>query len=332
MSINTNNSNTCIILLNWNNAEDTIACLKAIRQLTIKPEAVIVCDNGSTDDSLSKIKDWAVVNYKEVISTLASAPIKQSLSKKKPFPEFLIVKNGANLGYAAGNNSGLRLAMTNHSFEFIWLLNNDTKPTKDALKHLEICAAGNPSAVIFGSTIVNADNSNIVQCAGGYKYYPATTICRPVFKNKTLEFILHQSAPELDYIYGASFFVRANIFRSCGLLNEDYFLYFEEIDFCTKVKRAGHHLKWCQNSIVEHKGGATIANQKTSKALRKSAEYHENISALKFSKNWHPRLLFFILPFRFFGKLTMYSLRLEWHLIGDLLQAYLDFMNPKNML
>ena len=332
MPARVNNHQTCIILLNWNNAEDTITCLKAIQQLTVRPETVMICDNGSTDDSLAKIIAWAETNYatiKEINPALASVPITQNFHEEEPFPELVLIKNGANLGYAAGNNSGIRLALSTHKFEFIWLLNNDTQPSKNALKHLQQCAAKNPNTGVFGSTVVDTENPNTVQCAGGYRYYPATTICRPVFKNKPLEFVLKQPAEKLDYIYGASFFARADIFKKCGLLNEDYFLYFEEIDFCLRVKQQGYKISWCKNSIVAHKGSATIKNNKSTLTASSNGHYNENLSALLFTKNWYPGLLPVAFLFRLIGKLAALVLRKEWQSIPLILKAHRNFICKK---
>ncbi|RLA39127.1 MAG: glycosyltransferase family 2 protein [Gammaproteobacteria bacterium] len=299
-----------------------------MKQLTVKPETVIVCDNGSTDGSLLKISDWAKKNYSapqemDLVST------KRGLNEQEHPPEFVLIKNGANLGYAAGNNNGIRVALSTYRFEFIWLLNNDTQPSKDALKHLKLCAIKHPNTGIFGSTIVNTERPNIVQCAGGYRYYPLTTICRAVLKDQTLGFVLEQPEPKLDYIYGASFFVRSEVFKKCSLLNEDYFLYFEEVDFCLRAKQQGYKISWCKDSIVAHKGGATIKNNKSTLTASSNGHYNENLSALLFTKNWYPGLLPVAFLFRLIGKLAALVQRKEWQSIPMILKAHRDFICHK---
>ena len=95
--------------------------------------------------------------------------------------------------------------------------------------------------------------------------------------------------PCLDYIYGASLFVRAEVFTRCGLLNEDYFLFYEEIDFCTRAKRAGFGISWCRDSIVFHKGSQTVGRVDSGDRGKIAfANYHENLSTLIFSKKFYP--------------------------------------------
>ncbi len=167
----------CVIILNWNGWRDTVECLNSF--LLSKPaiKTIIVCDNGSSDRSREKILAWARKRYQSpsILVLEQDARIHQRPSN---YP-FIQIQNKTNLGFAAGNNIGVRLALSKGCFDFIWLLNNDTTIHERAVKTLLTYANDHPDTGIFGSTVVLADRVKTVQCAGGCRYNPLTTIFRP---------------------------------------------------------------------------------------------------------------------------------------------------------
>jgi GT2 family glycosyltransferase len=235
------------------------------------------------------------------------------------------MQNTTNLGYAAGNNTGIRLALSKGHFDFIWILNNDTTAHERSVETLLVCAKDHPGTGIFGSSVVLADKT--LQCAAGYRYNPLTTIYRPALGGEKLDKVLQGNhSPRLDYIYGASMFVRTGVFKKIGLLSEEYFLFYEELDFCRRAKRAGLGMGWCRDSIVYHKNSSTIGRPgSTEKGKIVLANYHENLSTLIFTKKFYPVWLPFAMLFRFFGKLAFIIKRRDWHLVRPLLWAYRDF-------
>jgi Predicted glycosyltransferases len=114
----------CAIILNWNGWRDTVECLGSL--LLSKPaiKTIIVCDNGSSDGSREKIFAWARKRYQSpsILILKQDTPVNQRPSN---YP-FIYIQNKTNLGFAAGNNIGIRLALSEEGFDFIWLLNNDT--------------------------------------------------------------------------------------------------------------------------------------------------------------------------------------------------------------
>ncbi|MEA3487106.1 MAG: glycosyltransferase family 2 protein [Thermodesulfobacteriota bacterium] len=318
-------SEVCAIILNWNRWRDTVECLDSL--LLSKPaiKTIIVCDNGSSDGSREKILAWARKRYQSP-SILALEQDARIHQRPSDYP-FIYIQNKTNLGFAAGNNIGIRLALSEECFDFIWLLNNDTTIHERAVKTLLTYAKDHPGTGIFGSTVVFAARVETVQCAGGCRYNPLTTIFRPALGGENLDKVLAgNNSPRLDYIYGASMFVRAEVFERIGLLNEEYFLFYEELDFCQRCKRAGFEIGWCLDSIVYHKNSKTIGQPgSTEKGKVALANYHENLSTLIYTRRFHPRLLPFAGTFRFFGKLAFIAKRKDWYLIRPLLRAYYDF-------
>ncbi|NQV00364.1 MAG: glycosyltransferase family 2 protein [Parcubacteria group bacterium] len=313
----------CVIILNWNGWRDTVTCLDSLFCSHTVPEAIVVCDNGSTDGSPEHILSW-VADQKNIISAHKKEPKELDVEQKKV--SFILIRNEKNLGYAAGNNVGIKYAVSEKRFQHIWLLNNDTKVQKDSLEKLLKCSE-ETSAGIIGATIVYDEQPNVVQCAGGCLYNPFVSKIRPIFCGQPLKDVIHTSGqPKIDYIYGASFFVRSIVFHECGLLNENFFLFYEEIDFCRRAKYAGHGLYWCKESIVRHKGSQSIGVfGKSTREKIVIANYHENLSTLIFTKTHHKKLLPCVLVCRFLGKLLIISLRKQWFLAVPLIKAYKEF-------
>ena len=319
----------CTIILNWNNWRHTTECLDSLVAATICPDTIIVCDNGSIDESLDRICDWIKERGKRVFQIADDKSIAFDFNGYKS--SFVLIKNTINLGYSGGNNQGISYALAAQQFDFIWILNNDTLVAQDCLEKLVLCAKESEAGII-GSTIVYSSNPEKVQCAGGCRYSPITSIFHHVMGGKPLARVLEiQSQPEIDYIYGASLFIRTEVFEKCGLLNEEFFLFYEEMDFCRRARASGYRLFWCQESIVQHKVSQSVGSPECDDKEKKiKANYHENLSTLLYTKLHHKNILFFVMVFRFFGKLAKIAVRREWYLAKPLISAYQDFMDKRS--
>ncbi len=318
----------CVIILNWNGWADTLECLDSLTEVTSEPASIVVVDNGSTDQSIERILSWAEERFGHVPVLEYDDP---DFKKANIFSSFLLIRNPANFGFSGGNNPAIAWALRQEDFEFVWLLNNDTTVGPNTLDAL-ICCAQQTGADVIGSTVVYENRQEVVQCAGGCFYNPLTTIFRPYLPEKSIEEVFHTTnPPDLDYIYGASLFVRTEVFDRCGLLNEDYFLFYEEIDLCRRAKGEGYSLHWCRESVVRHKGGQSVGRHGAAKGKKNEfSNYHENLSTLLFTRRFYPWLLPLTMLFRFFGKLAVIGRRGEWFLIRPLLAAYLDFCIGRN--
>lgn len=319
----------CAIVLNWNGWHHTLECLESLIGAIPCPDVVVVCDNGSTDDSVEKILQWAISKGEKPLQVAGDKNIFSQSTDT--LANFVLITNSSNLGYSGGNNRGIRYALAQQQFDFVWVLNNDTIIVEDSLKELLSCARQS-KAGIFGSTIVYSSNSEKVQCAGGCLYNPLTTIFRSVMGGMQLSNVLQiYDQPEIDYIYGASLFIRTEVFEKCGLLNEKFFLFYEEMDFCRRALSAGYSLFWCKESIVQHRVSQSVGSVELDNKEKKiKANYHENLSTLLYTKLHHKNILFFAMVFRFFGKLAKIAVRREWYLVKPLISAYQDFIGKRS--
>lgn len=318
-----------VVILNFNGWKYTLECLSSLMNLETRPQHIVVCDNGSSDGSLDRIHDWGRINYSDAVVKVTAGTNHELITiyQTNGAPPFILIDNAANLGFSAGNNRGIRYILQHTGSDFVWLLNNDTVVHQKALCALLDFSDANPAMGVIGSTVVYAHDKARVQCAGGCRYHPATTIFRYAFGGSDINRLIHFGPRvHLDYIYGASMFIRADAFRRIGLLNEEHFLFYEEADFCRRVIRVGYQIGWCPKSIIYHKAGATVCAASAEDRIKLSiANYHENLSTLIFTGNFFSYLMPIAALSRFVGKLLAILWSRRLFLLKPLLYAYRDY-------
>lgn len=242
-------SNTAIIILNWNGWEDTLKCIQSIGELK-EDEYIFIVDNGSTDNSYTYLKKAFQQNYSEqYIAVQDKDVLVTDFSKDK---KYYLIKNDKNVGFGAGNNVVLKkLKELNADFEYSWLLNNDLKMEKNALKELKQTIALNPNVSCVGSLILNLPDNGKIQCCGA-KYYKFIGISKLVYKNKEYTDASFENV-SFDYINGASLMLRIQAVEEVGFFDERFFLYSEEFDLQLRLKKKGYKLEINPNSVVYHK-------------------------------------------------------------------------------
>lgn len=218
-----------IVILNWNGKADTLECLASAIQLDYQNHELVVVDNGSTDDSVTEIS--------------------------KQYPDITLLQTGANLGYAGGNNVGIKWALSNGA-EYILLLNNDTTIDSKLISAFVEAAQTIPDAGIFGAKIYFHDRPNILWFAGG----------RWLSHDMRLDHIGHgqKDSPdfgnyrECEYVTGCALFASAGVFREVGLLDEDFFLTYEETDWCYRARKKGYKCIVVPTAKLWHKVSASF--------------------------------------------------------------------------
>ncbi|MBE9563042.1 MAG: glycosyltransferase family 2 protein [Proteobacteria bacterium] len=311
-----------IILLNWQGWQNTIACLNSLQKLPNTP-TIIVCDNGSEDDSFEQILNWAQQHYFPSKIGVFSQPCFIADELKY---SFVLIQTGANLGFAGGNNIGIRYALLTKHYEYLWLLNNDTTVDSKSLANLYEYSINHPDVALLGSTVIDYYQQDTIQCAGGCRYFPLSTIFKPMLAGQSIDNITQQQI-KIDYVYGAAMFFQVEAIRNVGLLNEEYFLFYEELDYCQRLKQQDYEIGWCQASLVYHKGSASIGKVSEGNLDKLTqANYYENLSTLKYTANFHFYLLPIVLITRFLGKSLVLIKRREFYLFKPLFMAYRDFI------
>jgi hypothetical protein len=300
---------SCVILLNWNGWKDTIECLESLFRLNASGFRVIVCDNFSTDGSLEKIKEWA----RGELTAKAANPQLSHLSSPpfpKPIPhteltreqaesgngtsaeQLVLIQNGGNLGFAAGTNVGLRYALADSDCEFFWMLNNDTVVDPGALSGMLDFMQSRSEVGLCGSLNLSYYKPREVQAQGGKTYHTWTARVRtPPMR------MVGELGPEssMDFVNGASMFASRKFLETVGLMDESYFLYFEELDWAMRAQ-GKFKLGYARASVIYHKEGAAIGSNSDRMKRSLLSDKYLTRSRVLFTKRFLPWTLPTVLP------------------------------------
>jgi len=225
----------------------------------------------------------------------------QQLNHSTNYP-LVLIQTGKNLGFAGGNNVGIRYALAKNDFEYVWLLNNDTVIDREALKYLvykmyeEESLKANKIGVL-GSTLIYYNDTDKIQAIGGGRIIRCLGIPKLNGKGLEVKYVKNYILKNIDYIFGASFFVRKSIFYKIGLMPEDYFMYWEETDWCKRIVDNRYKLSVAIDSKVYHKGSASIGF----KSIEQQKIDFRN--TLLFYKKFYKSFLYFVIAFKPFVNL-----------------------------
>jgi GT2 family glycosyltransferase len=262
-----------IVVLQHGHWRDTVACLQSLSSAVANAVArVIVVDNASPDDSVSRLHEWIAgalrPTARPVHDTVAShwwplagARAEWNLADARtpgPLPPWSLLALDQNNGFAAGMNAGIRRALGDPAVDAVWLLNNDTVASSEAVSAVRAALDTTPGAVgQFGTTICYYDRPTIVQSIGWCRWNAWLATADRVHDGASLAQPLSRDIRAPGYVYGASWVLRATALRDVGLLSEDGFLYGEELDWSCRARHAwGTAL--VAGAIVWHREGVTI--------------------------------------------------------------------------
>ena len=301
-----------IVILNWNGWRDTIECLESVFRLDYDNYKVIICDNDSNDNSLANIKQWAKGKVKantarhRSLKHLASPEVNKPISfveynrnqaeaggkTGEEDAKLILIQTGGNLGFSGGNNVGLRYALTRNDFDYIWLLNNDTVVERECLKRMVAHVQNSDEPCACGSKILFYDEPETIQALGGASYNKWTGLAKSLGLNLPVNEPVNPKNAEkkLGYVLGASNLLPKEFLTEIGLLSEDYFLYYEEIDLYTRAK-GKFKASYCDDAIVYHKEGKSIGSASDKRKTSNFSDFYLFKSKLLFTKKFYPEAL-----------------------------------------
>lgn len=224
------NKDIYVILVNYNGYKDTIMCINSIKK-NDKDISIVVVDNNSTDNSIENLKKIEGI---------------------------ILLQSDENLGFAKGNNLGIKYAIENGA-KYVLLLNNDTEIEKNAITIMKKKLEKDNTLGLVGSRIMYYNNRNIINYCGGYfNWTRGITIhnnYKKEFDNNNVKFFY------TEFVTGCSMMIKREVFEKIGFLPEEYFMYFEDADFCIKVKEKGYRLGVCTESVIYHKVSAASGGE-----------------------------------------------------------------------
>ena len=218
-----------IVILNWNGKDVIFECLKSLEKLDYPNYEIVVVDNGSTDGSCELLE--------------------------KGYPDIKLVKNRENLGVAQGINIGVK-----HSTgEYVLLLNNDTIVDESLLKELLKVLENGDDVGLVGPKIYYFDYPQRIWAAGGGKINWHTGDVR-LSGGDEIDKGQYESITELDYVSGCALLTSKELFHKIGYMDESFFAYFEETDWCVRASNEGYRLLYVPKARMWHKVRASSRN------------------------------------------------------------------------
>jgi GT2 family glycosyltransferase len=289
-----------VIVLNYNGREDTLACLRSLEHVMYANVNVIVVDNASTDGSADMIRE--------------------------AHPQMTLIETGANLGFTGGNNVGIHYAL-DHGADYIMLLNNDTIVAPDMLNLMVEIMESNHQIGVTGPMIYYYSAPETIWSAGGQiNWKRGMTSMIGVNEEDKSQYGL---APRpVDFVTGCALLVRRDVWEKVGLLDDQFFMYYEETEWCVRASRAGYQIYHVPQAMLWHK----ISLQERESSPR--TYYYMTRNRLLFLHNsragyqtWAYTLLEYARTF------LSWSLRPKWqdrrHLRGTMLRALKDYSTGK---
>jgi hypothetical protein len=286
-----------IIIVNYNGEKYTNDCIKSVLKSSYQNYLVIVVDNASTDNSVKLLEEF---NNKIVI-----------------------IKNNENLGFSGANNIGIKYALENEC-EYILLLNNDTEIDKDLIKNMVDSSMKNNNAIISPKIYYYNEPNMIWSAGGGLNWKKGLSFH---YGQDEIDKGQYNKQKEIDFATGCCILIHKSVFDKIGFLAEEYFLYFEDTDFCVRAKRAGIKIIYEPSARLWHKVSSTTGGEESLITL-----YYGNRNRLYFNNKFNKKNKLYWLSYFYITRLIKF---LNWTIKGKIekikiiLKAIYDYRNGK---
>jgi GT2 family glycosyltransferase len=212
-----------IVILNWNRADDTIACVHSLKRMAYGNYEVVLVDNGSRDDSVERLRST--------------------------FPDIHLIDNQQNLGFAQGNNIGIA-HLLQQGCDYVMLLNDDAEVGPDTISRLIEFAESDPLIGVVGPTICYYAQPRTIWSAGG----AVTPHGEPSHLDVDQDLAVVGTSPrDVAYVTGCAILVKRAVVDQIGVLDDRFFIYFEETEWCARAQQAGFRVVHVPESVMWHK-------------------------------------------------------------------------------
>jgi hypothetical protein len=218
------------IVLNWRRSAETLACLDSLSGAVTVPSQIIVVDNASGDGSAEAIR--------------------------RGNPDVAVLETSSNLGYAGGNNFGVRWAFE-HGFEAVLVLNNDIRVEPEFLSPLLQALYASPKTGAATPLVIADDHPDEIWALGLTVDHKSAGVRRRLSGNR-ISSLTELTPVEVNAASGSAMLVTRDVVDDVGLLDEKYFLYYEEVDWCMRMRRAGYRIMAVPSSVVRHRVSSTL--------------------------------------------------------------------------
>lgn len=240
-----------IIIVNYNTKKFIISCLRSIEKYASKEAEIIVVDNASVDGSVREIKNF----------TLHHSP-------------FTLIENRENMGFAKAVNQGIKAS----TGDYLFILNPDTKLTTGVIDQLLEFTLDNSNVGVVAPRLLNHDGSIQESCYHEPTFWGAIKEYFLNIKGSFTKYALKSDHPvQVDAVVGAAMFIPRQVVNKTGMFSEKYFMYFEDLDYCRRVRLTGLQVYYLPTARIFHEHGAvtkTVPQQAITWLVESSKIYH----------------------------------------------------------
>lgn len=251
-----------IVLLNWNNFNDTNDCLKSLKNVMYPNYETIVIDNNSGDDSLQHLRKLRGIE---------------------------LIENSENSGFSGGVNIGINRALSRKT-EYVLLLNNDTTVDAHFLTAMVRAMESDEKIGIVGSKILQMQPNNRIWSAGGK--ISGMTKRTSQYGQGAMDNSQFNQPRDVDFVSGCCMLIRREVFERIGTFDEDFFMYYEDVDFCVRAKAASYRVLYWPDAVIWHNASAS-----SNRSFRDYYRMRNYIFILKKNYNYGIIKIFFLALF-----------------------------------
>jgi GT2 family glycosyltransferase len=252
------------IVVNYNGWRDTVECLDSLLRSDYADLRILVCDNASTDNSVDAILAWAGTTRGEAAGdakplrlVVCTAGELSTPGDERDAARVVLVRSGSNLGFAGANNIALRYAVRRDPHAYALLINNDAIMAPNAIREMVAHAESRDNVGAVGATVLRYDRPDRVETLAGARFNRLHGLVEwnHVDMARAAQ---RPDAVDIDFIAGCCLMVPCSTVARIGFMDEGYFLYGEDADWCLRMRRAGLTLTYCPSAEIWHKGGGTV--------------------------------------------------------------------------
>lgn len=285
-----------VVIVTFNSADVILDCLESLLASAGVRLDIVVVDNASTDGTVDLLRAWADgssvyvpatdLPFLPVIAAKPLALLSGVPDKAGSGHSVTLLDTGLNAGFAAGVNQGLALLAKSAGYDRFWVINPDCLVPPGAA--LAFASQPSPGFSLMGGRVLYCPSDAVIQIDGG------TLNQKTGVTGNVHQYRPHASTPapsldQMDFITGASMVVSRQFYEAAGPMPEDYFLYYEEVDWA--LRRGDLPLAYCPGGVVYHRAGTAIGSPGLGRPATPFSLYFKHRGRLRFIRRYFPRAL-----------------------------------------
>ncbi len=288
-----------VVIVSYASGDHLLQCLDSLRAANSTNLRILVCDNASQDDTVEKVRRWAKGELDVAVHPILGKPDAKQCGQKVRFAEFsegdvkrldaeklpdvTLIRMELNRGYAGAVNVGLSALMEDPKVDLFWILNPDCLVPASTPSVLRKFAATLRRPGMIGGRLIYVEPHGVIQ-SDGARVSPWTGRCENLNQGKQSASAPSTAHLKPNFVSGASLVVSRDFVETVGPMSEDYFLYYEEVDWA--MRRGSFPIAMCEEAVVYHHGGTTIGTGAVNRQPNAFANYFNYRNRVRFGRRF----------------------------------------------